>query len=119
MFFKWIVFVFLLITLFSNTAFSEEGVSKNGFTFVAVEIEEKVNIWLPSAIVVKKGEVIHLLIRNVSERDHGFTIDGLGVKELIPPEGKIRVKINAASEGIYSLYCHLHKAHIGGQILVQ
>ncbi len=114
-----IIMAVLFTLLFTEIGFSQAEPSQNEFTFVATEIGEKANIWLPSTIVVKNGQAVHLMLRNVSERDHGFTIEGLGVKEVIAPDGKTRVKFTASSAGVYRFYCHLHKGHIGGQIIVQ
>lgn len=90
------------------------------FRIAAVRYEGTV-LWLPSTLIVKKGQKVKInLINNVPEdpNNHGFSIDEFGVKEVVDRGKPKQVEFKANKEGLYTIYCHLHPAHIGGQLLV-
>ncbi len=93
--------------------------SAKEFTAFTATVAEGANIWLPSAIAVKNGDQIKLTLRNVSKAEHGFSIDELGIKELIPPGETKEVTLKPTAAGALRYYCQLHKGHVGGQLLVQ
>ena len=88
-------------------------------TMLTALIAEGANIWLPSTLIVKNGTPVKLTLRNVSKAEHGFAIDDLGVKLIIPAGETKEVSIAPGASGTLRYYCPLHKGHIGGQLLVQ
>lgn len=79
-----------------------------------------VKIWHPATIVVKKGDdvVINAISKVPGQPSvHGFTIDDLKVSEVADEKGK-QIRFKASEEGIFGFRCHLHPAHVGGQIVV-
>jgi nitrosocyanin len=101
-----------------NSAESAATSAAKEFTLVTAVVADKANIWLPSTLVAKAGDEIKLNLRNVSGADHGFAIDELGIKEVIPPGETRQVTLKLPSSGVLRYYCHLHPGHISGQILV-
>ena len=93
--------------------------SEKEFTVVTGLVAQGANIWLPSTMIVKKGDAVKLNLRNVTKKEHGFSIDELNVKEVIRPGETKEVSIKPDSAGIYRYYCQLHGGHVGGQLLVQ
>ena len=89
------------------------------FTLLTTLVGESANIWLPSTIIVNKGEEVKLKLRNVADREHGFSIDALGIKEVVKPGETKVVTIKPSSEGVLYYYCHLHPGHVGGQLMVK
>lgn len=90
------------------------------FTVVAVSYEGT-KIWLPSTLIVKKGDNVKIkLINNIptDPSTHGFAIDEFGVKAVVERGKPQTVEFNASKDGLYTIYCQLHPAHIGGQLLV-
>lgn len=86
---------------------------------VALEVNGT-KIWLPSTIVAKKGDLvkIHAVSKIPGQNNvHGFAIDQFKVKSLATDK-VTDIEFVADKVGIFPLYCHLHPAHIGGQILV-
>ena len=96
------------------------GPNVRDFTQVALEYEGS-KLWLPGNLLVKKGDKVRIkLINNIKSEPntHGFAIDEFGIK-LIVERGKPQtVEFIADKEGLYTIYCQIHPAHIGGQILV-
>ena len=89
----------------------------------AVNIEFKgTKVWVPSVFIVKKGEKVKLtLINNAPSGVHGFAIDEFNVKVAVnnaENDNKKVVEFTPTQAGLIRTYCHLHPAHIGGQILV-
>src|SRR5258708_25263670 len=89
------------------------------FTQVAIEYKGT-KIWLPGTIIVKKGQKVKIkLINNIESEPnvHGFAIDEYGVKTSVARGEPQTVEFTADKEGIFRIYCHLHPAHVGGQLL--
>lgn len=75
--------------------------------------------WLPGTVVVKKGDDVELtLINKVPSGVHGFQIAAFGVKKDVKKDVNEVVKFKADKEGIFPINCHLHKPHVGGQLVV-
>jgi nitrosocyanin len=80
----------------------------------------KVRVWFPSVIVLKAGEQANLVLENPMEFVHGFSVDELGIRELIQPGETKIITIKPEKPGNYQYYCHLHRTkHLGGSLLVQ
>lgn len=77
--------------------------------------------WGPSVIIVHKGDKVKIkLINNVASDPnlHGFHIETFGVQaEVIRGKPKT-VEFVASRAGLFPYTCHLHPAHVGGQLLV-
>lgn len=89
-------------------------------TLVNVKYQGNV-IWLPNPLIVKKGDHVKLtLINNVPDDPavHGFTIPAFNVKVEIPRGEPETVEFVASESGLFETSCHLHPAHVKGQILV-
>jgi nitrosocyanin len=89
-------------------------------TIVNVEYE-KTKIWLPGTIVVKKGSKVTLkLINNVPSdpAEHGFAIPAYNIAETVKRGETKTVEFTADKAGIFPTTCHLHPAHVGGQLVV-
>ena len=101
--------------LASSAAFAEART----FNVSAVEVDG-VKFWLPSTLVVKKGDTvkIHAVSKVPGANSvHGFAIDAFNVKEVIDTKGK-DISFTADKAGVFAIYCHMHPAHVGGQLVV-
>jgi nitrosocyanin len=106
--------IFLAALAVSVSAFA----AKRSITLVNYETEG-VKQWLPGTIIVKKGEDVEItLINNVPSGVHGFFIPDFKVKKEVKKGVKEVVTFNADKEGLFDMKCHLHPAHVGGQLLV-
>jgi nitrosocyanin len=89
-------------------------------TIVNVEYE-KTKLWLPGTIVAKKGAKVTLkLINNVptDPAEHGFAIPAYRIAEVVKRGETKTVEFTADEVGIFPVTCHLHPAHVGGQLVV-
>jgi nitrosocyanin len=89
----------------------------------AVNIEFKgTKVWVPSTFIVKKGEKVRLtLINNAPSGVHGWACDEFNIKVAVnndEKDNKKTVEFTPTKTGLFRTYCHLHPAHIGGEILV-
>ena len=89
------------------------------FTLFSGLVGEGANIWLPSTIIVSKGDEVKLKLRNVALVEHGFSIDALGIKEVIKPGETKEITLKPTSEGVLRYYCQLHPGHVGGQLMIK
>ena len=85
---------------------------------VNIVTPQDVKIWEPTSIVAKKGDTVTLTLVNRHADEHGFEIAAFGVKEVVAGEKTNTVKFTAATAGIYPIKCHLHPAHVAGQLIV-
>ncbi len=75
--------------------------------------------WLPGTIVVKKGDDVELtLINNVPSGDHGFFLPDFQITKVVKKGKKEVVTFKPTKDGIFQMKCHMHPAHIGGQLVV-
>lgn len=89
-------------------------------TMVNVEYEGT-KIWLPGTLVVPKGSNVTLkLINNVPSdpKEHGFAIPAYNIAETVVRGEPKTVTFTADKAGVFPITCHLHPAHVGGQLVV-
>ena len=89
-------------------------------TIVNIEYEGT-KIWTPGTIVVKKGTKVTLkLINNVKSEpnQHGFAIPGYNIAKIVNRGEPETVEFTADKAGIFPITCHLHPAHVGGELVV-
>lgn len=104
----------LLCLIFSLSVFA----AKRTITLVNYETDG-VKQWLPGTIIVKKGDDVEItLINNVPSGVHGFMIPDFNVKKDVMKGKKEVVTFKADKDGLFDMKCHLHPAHVGGQLLV-
>ncbi|HEX8769599.1 MAG TPA: cupredoxin domain-containing protein [Acidimicrobiales bacterium] len=66
----------------------------------------------PEVIEVHKGDKVDLTVGNTTDKAHGFSIDGYGLKaKTVDPGKPIHVKFTAKKTGTYKVFCQLHPAH--------
>ncbi len=107
------------LTILALMAFSVSALAeKRQITLVNYETDG-VKQWLPGTIIVKKGDDVELtLINNVPSGVHGFFIPEFDVKKDVKKGVKEVVTFKATKDGLFAMKCHLHPAHVGGQLLV-
>lgn len=93
--------------------------------FKSVNIEFKGSkVWVPATFIVKKGDEVKItLINDAPSGLHGFAIEGYEAQVKVAisnKEGENRktVEFKADKAGLFKVYCHMHPAHVGGQLLV-
>ncbi len=93
---------------------SEQRVIK--YSIVNIEYQGT-KVWVPSVLVVPLGAKVELkLINNTPSGVHGFSIPDFGVKVEVAKGEPKEVSFVADREGFFPINCHLHPAHIGGQL---
>jgi nitrosocyanin len=79
------------------------------------------NVWVPGTYVVKKGDRLRFKLFNRVKADpnvHGFAIDEFGVKVDVYRDKPETVEFVADKAGVFRVWCHLHPAHLPGQLIV-
>ena len=108
---------FLTILALMALSFSALA-EKRQITLVNYETDG-VKQWLPGTIIVKKGDDVEItLINNVPSGVHGFFIPDFDVRKDVKKGVKEVVTFKATKDGLFPMKCHLHPAHVGGQLLV-
>ena len=109
---------FILSVLMAGGFRNSSAESPKEFSLVAM-VEGGAKIWSPAALTIPKGQAVKLQLKNMTDAEHGFSIDELNVKEAIPAGGTKEIMVKADSAGTLRYYCHLHPAHVGGQLNIQ
>ncbi|MBI4387213.1 MAG: cupredoxin domain-containing protein [Elusimicrobia bacterium] len=92
--------------------------SVRDFTVVNIEYQGS-KVWVPGTLIAKKGEKVRIqLINKTPSGVHGFAIDEFQVKIQVSEKDKEIVEFTADKAGLFKTYCHMHPAHLTGQLLV-
>jgi nitrosocyanin len=87
-------------------------------TVVNIETPQGVKIWEPTSVVAKKGDSVKLKLINRHADEHGYEIPAFGIKEVVEGNKTKDVTFMANKAGIFPIKCHLHPAHVVGQLIV-
>ncbi len=87
-------------------------------TIVNVVSPQDVKIWEPTSITAKKGDKVTLRLINKHADEHGYEIAAFGVKEVVAGDKTASVSFTADRSGVFPIKCHLHPAHVVGQLVV-
>lgn len=120
----WFLTAALSLSIFGAAKAAEPDHSHHAgakeFTVVGIEYQGT-KLWVPGTIIVKKGEKVRIkLVNNIKSEPntHGFAIDEYGIKKVVARGTPDTVEFTADKEGLFTIYCQLHPAHVGGQLLV-
>ena len=109
---------FMVISALLLTSTAVMAQAKRSITLVNYETDG-VKQWLPGTIIAKKGETVEItLINNVPSGIHGFFIGDFDIRKEVKKGTKEVVTFQANKEGLFDMKCHLHPAHVGGQLLI-
>ncbi len=75
-------------------------------------------IYEPVTITVNKDDNVTLAVGNPTTRVHGFSIEGYGIQDEVPPGGYEK-KFQARHPGTFKIYCQLHETHQVATLVVQ
>ena len=105
-----------VLAILAATARAEE----RSFTIANVEYEGT-KAFVPSTIVVNKGDHVKVKVLNNVKSDpnqHGFALADFKVEKVVTRGEPQDVEFSADKAGIFPIKCHLHPAHLGGQLVV-
>ena len=112
-----LILVALMVAGCAGTAQSG-GQTPVSLTVVNIETPQGVKIWEPTSVVAKKGDTVALKLINRHADEHGYEIAAFGVKEVVQANQSKDVSFKADKAGVFPIKCHLHPAHVVGQLLV-
>jgi nitrosocyanin len=87
-------------------------------TVVNVETPQGVKIWEPASVAARKGDTVTLKLINRHADEHGYEIAAFNVKEVVDGNKSKDVTFKADRSGVFPIKCHLHPAHVVGQLIV-
>ena len=121
----WRTFARFLIgaTVLGAMAFVPSARADNPHEFTVVNVEfEGTKVFVPSTLVVHKGDTVKIkVINNIKSEppNHGFAIPDFKVEEVVNRGETKTVEFTADKAGVFDIKCHLHPAHVHGQLIVQ
>ena len=110
----------MTLLLFGVVPAGSQSDADREITVVNIEYEGS-KVWVPATLVAKKGEKVRVKLINKVKSDpnvHGFAIPDFGVKVDVYRDKPETVEFTADKAGLFKVWCHLHPAHLGGQLLV-
>ncbi len=73
----------------------------------------------PDVVSVHKGDHVDLVVKNTTDKTHGFTIEGYKITRLIDPTAPpLHVKFVAHQGGTFRILCQLHDTHQTATLVV-
>jgi plastocyanin len=70
-------------------------------------------------ITVDKEDTLALTVGNTTDKTHGFSIEGYGIKQTVDPGKTIHVKFRLGSAGTFKIFCQLHPTHQTATLVVR
>ncbi|HWI02622.1 MAG TPA: cupredoxin domain-containing protein [Acidimicrobiales bacterium] len=67
-------------------------------------------VFEPTTITVNKDDNVTLAVGNPTTTVHGFSIEGYGIQDEVPPGG-FEKRFQARHPGTFKIYCQLHETH--------
>lgn len=118
-----LLFIFSLSSCFAqehNHAAHKNSDSSNKRSFTLVNYQfESSRQWLPGTIVVYQGETVEIkLVNEAASGIHGFAIPAYNIQQNVEKGQEETVSFVADKTGLFEMKCHIHPAHVGGQLLV-
>ena len=74
--------------------------------------------WKGGPVHVRKGDKAVLVVRNTTDKVHGFSIDAFHIKDTVKPGRRLLVKLTPTETGHFTIYCQLHPAHLKTELNV-
>lgn len=113
----------IALTLFATlAAYASVAGADTTHSFTVVNIEyEATKIWVPSTLVVHKGDTVKVkLINNVptDPNQHGFAIAAFNVAAVVNRGEPKEIEFKPDKAGVFPISCQLHPAHVAGQLIV-
>ena len=73
----------------------------------------------PTKLAAHKGHKVQIVVTNTAkDKEHGFSIDDFGVKEVVTQGKTTTVKFKATKAGTFKVYCQLHPTHQPAELTV-
>lgn len=110
----------LAVALAGTWAYSKkkDKITVRNFTSVNIQYQGS-KVWVPATFIVHKGDRVQIkLINNAPSGKHGFALDEYGIKATVFKGEPQTIAFTANTAGLFTIYCQIHKAHVGGQLLV-
>ena len=114
--------VFLGVIALGAVAFVASANADSPHEFTVVNLEyEGTKVFVPATLVVHKGDTVKIkVINNIQSEppNHGFAIPDFKVEEVVNRGEPKMIEFTADKAGVFEIKCHLHPAHVHGQLLV-
>jgi nitrosocyanin len=86
---------------------------------ISVASQGSETVFTPESVTVDKGDRVVIQVSNPTDREHGFSIAGYRITEVVAPRGTAEVRFDAGRAGTYRIFCQLHEAHRPATLVVR
>jgi plastocyanin len=77
------------------------------------------NGFTPAQLTAHTGHKVQIAVTNTAkDKEHGFSIDEYGVKEVVKQGTTTTVKFKADKAGTFKIYCQIHPTHQTAQLII-
>jgi nitrosocyanin len=73
----------------------------------------------PTTITADKEDTLALRVGNTTDKTHGFSIEGYGIKQTVDPGQTLNLKFRLSSAGTFKIFCQLHPTHQTATLVVR
>lgn len=86
----------------------------------AIEVELGDDYFKPDVITIPNGKATTLILKNVGQREHTFTVEGLRIDVEVQPGKENTITVKPDKPGTYELICRYHsKEGMVGKVIVK
>ncbi|MBS4208085.1 cupredoxin domain-containing protein [Bacillus sp. FJAT-50079] len=124
---KWLtgLIVLLAMTMVVTTSGSFSVFAKSGAvtqpmqTAKAIEVEMNDDYFNPNVITIPNGRTTTLILKNIGNNEHTFTVEKLGIDVEVQPGEEKNITLKPIKSGTYEFICryHVNKGMVGKVIV--
>jgi plastocyanin len=113
--------ILVMTTTGSLSVFAQSRVATQPMETVnTLNVELNDDFFNPKVISIPNGKTTTLILKNVGQREHTFTVKELGIDAEVQPGKEKTITVTPKKPGTYELICQYHfKEGMVGQVIVK
>lgn len=115
-----LVLILVMTTTSSLSVFAQSRVATQPTETVnTLNVELNDDFFNPKDISIPKGKATTLILKNVGQREHTFTVKELGIDAEVQPGKEKTITVTPQKPGTYELICQYHfREGMVGKVIV-
>lgn len=121
---KFVVLLAMIVVVISPGSLSvfaeSEVLTQPVQTVKAIEVQLNDDYFNPKVITIPNGRTTTLMLKNVGQKMHTFTVEKLGIDVEVQPGKVTTITVGPKNPGTYQLICKYHfNEGMVGQVIVK
>jgi len=113
--------ILVMTTTGSLSVFAQSHVAAQPMETVnTLNVELNDDFFNPKVISIPNGKTTTLILKNVGQREHTFTVEELGIDAEVKPGTEKTITVTPKNPGTYELICQYHfREGMVGKVIVK